>query len=118
MSTRQPKFFKNDEHHSFCIAIPNPLDGAEGVEDGPGAILRRIITELSRNHDGIASLIGASCEMDSGAYAVYITGAAVDITRLGGEGIGYSIHVSIHSPLEKREPKTIRRVGKLPRAKH
>jgi hypothetical protein len=118
MATKQPKFFKNDEHHSFCISIPNPFDGAESVEDSPGAILRRVITELSRNHDGIASLIRASCEMDASAYSVYITGAAVDITRLGGEGIGYSIHVSIHSPMDKREPKTIRRVGKLPGAKH
>jgi hypothetical protein len=108
----------NDEFNSFRIYQSAPIPGTEGTEEHTVPVVQRILNDLAANFHGIEVCLRSTLELDASAYSYNITGTPVRIARMGGDALGYSIHVSVYPALEPRKPKDVRRVAKLPRAKH
>ena len=118
MSNVKPKIFIDHESKTFNLSRVGPLPGTEGGEDFADVVLRGLVTDITEHFNGIAELIDGVLELDSESYSYYLSGTPVSIARLGGGYLGYSVHLSIYPTVVKGEPKTVRLVDKLPRAKH
>ena len=118
MSDAKPKFFTSPEDDGFNLYRQAPIPGTEDAQNPAGAMVRGIISDLAANNNGITECLKCALELDPESYAYYITGTSVNITRLDGEHLGYSIHISIYPSLNEAKPRSPKRVAKLPRSKY
>lgn len=88
--------YAEKETGTFNWDLRQPFLGVEDVEDQAGELAARVVNLALPELHWITGLIREQLELGLDDYAVYITGTPVRIARLGGETIGYSVHLSIH----------------------
>lgn len=108
----------DDENESFNIFTPAPVPGTAYAAGGTNSLLRRIINDLAASSDGIAECLSCSLELDASDYHIGISGYPQQVANDRGKHLEYCIHISIHPIVDPSKPKTLRRMGKLPRATH
>lgn len=90
------KSHAKQETGTFDWDLRHPFLGVEDVTDQASELAARVVNLLVPELQWITGLIRGQLELGLDDYAVYISGTPVSIARLGGEAIGYSVHVSIH----------------------
>jgi hypothetical protein len=118
MSNAKSKCFVRESENVFNITREAPICGTENTENGSGAIVDAIISDVAQYHSRIAECLGRSLEYDSSDYSYYLSGTPVGITSLGCEHIGFSIHLSIYTRMGQPVPASIRNVARHPREEY
>jgi hypothetical protein len=108
MAKNKPREFFDHENQRFNISEYGPIPGTEVTEDGCYPLVRSLIGSLAASASGIEKCITGSFELDASDYSIYIAGTPVDLSRMDGEAIGYSVIVSIYPTLVKREYSDVR----------
>lgn len=108
MAKNKFREFFDHENQRFNISEYGPIPGTQDIEDRCYPLVRSLIGSLAANASGIESCLAESLELDASDYSIYIAGTPVDLSRMDGEVIGYSVIVSIYPTLVKREYPDVR----------
>lgn len=118
MASLTSKINLSEDNENFTIFTPCPIPGTSYSSGGANSILRRVINDLAANDGGINKCLSSALELDPSSYHLGVSGYPVEVVSDGIKFIKYCIDIEIHPNLDTPEPKTLRRVGKLPRAVH